>query len=335
VQASEARIGGGWLPDEVESAPCDLCGGEDVKPVIVRPDGMQVVECASCGYAWLDPRPRQEFVARLYDRGYFAGDRFETGIGYPVGWESSPEVALAREHAEARLRIINEHRVVVGARLVDIGCANGDFCQVAAGRGASVLGVDLSEDAIAVATRLHPGLSFQAGTAEELVGSGKRFDIVCAFEVIEHVTSPTAFLASLAELCDDGGVIVLSTPNYAEARRVGPERWLGFHASFEHLNFMTVETIGIAAAKSSLEVVDWFATGSGLWSPPPTSGRSGLRALLSRIGLLGTARSLRRLITGADRVEYAQRGVGHTALVLLRGGHGGLPGELGLHADRA
>lgn len=76
--------------------------------------------------------------------------------------------------------------------------------------GANTVGIDASKSNIAIAS-LHasadPGL--RSGTskltylntpAEDLLSEDKRFDVVCASEVIEHVDNPAVFLSTCAQL---------------------------------------------------------------------------------------------------------------------------------------
>lgn len=91
--------------------------------------------------------------------------------------------------------------------------------------GPKVLGIDLSDDSIAVA-RAHAApdpslagrLSYLAAPAEALAASeAGAFDAVVASEVIEHVRAPGAFLATLAALTKPRGAVVISTLNRTPA----------------------------------------------------------------------------------------------------------------------
>ena len=48
---------------------------------------------------------------------------------------------------------------------------------------------------------------------EELARAGRKFDVVCSLEVIEHVETPLAFVSACASLLKDGGSLYLSTIN--------------------------------------------------------------------------------------------------------------------------
>lgn len=140
----------------------------------------------------------------------------------------------------------SSHRVVrtsggSGLRYLDVGCGGGIFAESAARLPsvASVIALDASAEVIAVArehlsretpavqrklTYLHSSVE---ALAADVVGgsSGKsttaaaaaaadddgRFDVVTAFEVVEHVENPSAFLERCGALVRPGGWLVLST----------------------------------------------------------------------------------------------------------------------------
>ena len=121
--------------------------------------------------------------------------------------------------------------------LLDIGCGGGLICEPMARLGAQVTGIDASDKNIKVAS-LHAQqgnlpIDYRATTAEALVDTNARFDIVLALEIIEHVANIPAFVESCCKLLKPNGFMVWSTINrtpksYALAI-VGAEyilRWL-------------------------------------------------------------------------------------------------------------
>jgi SAM-dependent methyltransferase len=107
--------------------------------------------------------------------------------------------------------------LLVGARVLEIGCGSGGFSAWLASSGASdVVGEDLSPVAIdAARTRHHAsGLSFAVGDIENLAHATESFDLVVSCETIEHVPQPAMAVRELARVLCPGGTLLLSTPNY-------------------------------------------------------------------------------------------------------------------------
>jgi SAM-dependent methyltransferase len=112
-------------------------------------------------------------------------------------------------HFEDRLRDVGD-RVTPG-RLLDIGCSCGYFLEVAAARGFDVRGVEFSRNAIAAASaQIRPRI-FEG--ALENLPDDTPFDVVSAFDLIEHVPDPRAFLRDCARRLKPGGVLLISTPD--------------------------------------------------------------------------------------------------------------------------
>ena len=107
---------------------------------------------------------------------------------------------------------------IAGATVVDVGCGGGLLSESLAARGANVLGIDASEDALEAA-RAHLEVSgldveYRATTAEALAESlPGRFDLVTCMELIEHVPDGAALVAACARLARPGGTVVFSTIN--------------------------------------------------------------------------------------------------------------------------
>jgi 2-polyprenyl-6-hydroxyphenyl methylase/3-demethylubiquinone-9 3-methyltransferase len=108
-------------------------------------------------------------------------------------------------------------RPLAGLSVADVGCGGGLLCEPLARLGASVTGIDLAPASIEAAAR-HAraaglAIDYRVAAAEQLLAEARRFDLVCAMEVVEHVADQETFLYECAALVRPGGGLVLATLN--------------------------------------------------------------------------------------------------------------------------
>ncbi len=104
---------------------------------------------------------------------------------------------------------------VLSKNVLDLGCGGGYGANLVKRMGASyVLGVDLSPEAIEYAkAHYHDNDSEFMVMDVGALALYKPFDVVCAFEVIEHVRDFRRLLSEVRRLLEPNGRFLLSTPN--------------------------------------------------------------------------------------------------------------------------
>ncbi len=145
------------------------------------------------------------------------------------------------------------------ATLLDIGCGDGAFLGKMARRGWRVAGVDFDPQAVAHAREVH-GLDVAVGTAQSVLASGRKYGMVTASHVIEHVPDPVEFLRQSRQLLERGGRIVLRTPNSESFghRRYG-QAWRGLEPP-RHLQLFSRASLSACADRAGLKVLACFTT---------------------------------------------------------------------------
>lgn len=131
------------------------------------------------------------------------------------------EHRLAALNAKARLQVIRQYRP--SGKLLEVGCARGDFLRIAR-EYFTAFGVEpnleLAEEAIKIAP-VHKGVIDTE--------PGSYYDVAVSFHVIEHTPSPKQFLAAISKRLRPKGLIVLETPDINSMPfRILKSRWRQF-----------------------------------------------------------------------------------------------------------
>lgn len=144
--------------------------------------------------------------------------------------------------------LLNEHlaryrfaaRFAGDVHVLDAGCGSG-YGTAEFGAAASITAADISTEAIRYAQQHfgRPGVRFLQASCTALPFAAASFDLVTAFEVIEHLEQWQQLLEEANRVLRDTGVLLVSTPNksyYAETRgSAGPNP---FHChEFEFAEF--------------------------------------------------------------------------------------------------
>ncbi|MDP9126681.1 MAG: bifunctional 2-polyprenyl-6-hydroxyphenol methylase/3-demethylubiquinol 3-O-methyltransferase UbiG [Pseudomonadota bacterium] len=102
-------------------------------------------------------------------------------------------------------------------QILDAGCGGGLLTEPLARLGGRVSGLDASQESIAVAAAHAEasGLSIQyeVGSLEDLAQDKKRYDLITALEIVEHVADLDSFLHALVRLLKPRGLLIMSTLN--------------------------------------------------------------------------------------------------------------------------
>lgn len=109
---------------------------------------------------------------------------------------------------------------VRGRRVLDAACGEGYGSALLANSAATVLGVDISDAAVAHARARYADISnlrFESHDATALDAlPDASFDLIASFETLEHVEAQERMLAGFRRLLAPGGVLLVSSPDKAQ-----------------------------------------------------------------------------------------------------------------------
>lgn len=226
-------------------AGCPVCGRESRQPVTER-NRLRVVRCLACGQRYVWPVPSSDALAQIYDRHYYDGGHGSLGF---VDYDAL---------APARRRMFGRHldrieATVTRGRVLDVGCATGDFLIVARERGWEPMGVDPSP---ARDQAMAAGLPIVGQTIQDAAVAPGSVDLITFWDVLEHVADPVSDLRHALALLSPRGVVAVTVPDAATAAaRLSGRRWFGYKTAGEHLQFFTSRTLQATFAAAGFELM--------------------------------------------------------------------------------
>ena len=200
-------------PPDLAALPCPNCGSGVAKPYVLAvdiqlqahlPSRLRIAHCPECD-------------CRFYDRQISADyEDFELNARGTVPF-------YVQQNAGVSLitRPLAQTRVPPGSTFMDVGCGFGFSLDYAIHtRGWDGVGIDPVP--LAAAGRDALGLPIELRYLRDDDEAAGTMDVVLGSEVVEHVTSPIAFVRTLRTMLKPGGLLILTTPNGADLTREQP-----------------------------------------------------------------------------------------------------------------
>ena len=249
---------------------CMLCGARSARRLFEQ-QGRDFVRCGDCGLEWVHPMPTAAELAEYYEHSYAEG-------AYAVFAEAQQE---RRTVARYRLRVIAPF--AREGRWLDVGASSGDFVEAASERH-DAEGLELSATAVREARAR--GLRVHQGAVEDFAPESP-YATVTAFDVLEHLREPRAFLRLLRGWLAPGGRIVLTLPDVSSfyARWLMRRHWF-YYAATAHLFYYSPRTVRRLLAEEGFRVV---AVRRAYKPLTPRYAAANLRVFNAGLGRVATA----------------------------------------------
>lgn len=102
-------------------------------------------------------------------------------------------------------------------KILDVGCGTGFFSYKAAKKGATVLGIDFSVEAIEIAQEKyrHPHLKYKQMDVKKIKD---KYDVIVSIGTLEHMDNPLTILKLFKKHLNPKGKIIITSPNWTNPR---------------------------------------------------------------------------------------------------------------------
>jgi 2-polyprenyl-3-methyl-5-hydroxy-6-metoxy-1,4-benzoquinol methylase len=243
-------------PQPAVHRACLICGSDHLRDLPKYSDA-HLVRCRECGLTFAGRRPSDSELTAHYQH-------------YGSAWYDSP---ITRQRYNELLDSFDSYRRT--NRILDIGCGAGFFLEEAGGRGWQALGTEYGAKALGMcrAKRLDV---VEAPISRDMFDADS-FDVITAFEVVEHLRDPADEAGVIAHALRPGGLFYCTTPNFnAASRQLLGAQWVNIGYP-EHLCYFTTATL-----RTWLKAFDLVPTSVKTTGFSPTALRQSLTPATDR-----------------------------------------------------
>lgn len=230
---------------------CPACHGKNVAHAFEH-QGLGYRRCRDCELLYISPAPTEDMHLD-YVIGSQAMAYWREMTPSSMKISRRPMYRERAAYAQAVLRRLGCH----ARTSLELGAGNGEFAEelaLASGMEKIVL---LEPQALQMDL---PNVEIITGGFEEIERSERKFDVVFAWEVIEHILEPDHFLRLVRKAMKPGAPLILSTPN----ERSVETRKLGAHSSnilFDHVRLYNPQAIAALLKRNGFRVVELSTPG--------------------------------------------------------------------------
>ena len=201
---------------------CPWCKRDQSEILGTKPDGVTLYKCQICGLIFQS--------GNKADKMHYTRDYYEKDFGN-------------QEKQQIRYQLV---QYITGgfkgiSSVLDVGCGAGLFLEKVAKSCPKATGLDKSPWSVDICKA--KGLEIYNEQLETFYPKEK-YDLVTAWEVVEHIEDLRSFLNSVKKIMSDIGIFMLSTPNVSSyrAKKYGLE-WKGFCWRHEHLCYFSAPVL--------------------------------------------------------------------------------------------
>lgn len=219
------------MHEAFEEIPCNLCGSFEATEVFAStlPADLslaltkrfapadhasghdRIIRCTHCGLVFSNPRIKREYIWQGYSDA--------------VDMKYATQSEERMDTFKCALKKIEKYCPKRG-RMLDVGCAAGFFLKVAKEAGWEAYGIEPNKGLAQFGAERY-GVHISSKDFLESDFAPRSFQVITFWDVLEHVTDPSAYVRRAFELLAPGGYLFVNFPDFGSrlARWTGEKWW--------------------------------------------------------------------------------------------------------------
>lgn len=213
---------------------CEVCGYKKNELIFIK-NGFKHVRCIKCNFVFVNPTLKDE----VFNTFFFNEDSYNKVL------ENKDNIRLDKLKFQYGLQKINNKNTK--KKILDIGCAFGNFLDVAKQNGWDVYASEINKDAVKVLNKKKIPI---------LKNPFKKnyYDAICMWLTFEHLTKPNLILKEIYPALKKKGKLLINVPNVDSlVALILKDKCTIFHGH-THVNHFSPETLSRILKKNKFKV---------------------------------------------------------------------------------
>lgn len=217
---------------------CPICNSKFIqhfKVLSIENNKIELLKCEKCNFTF-----QKNFNEKNldYDKGYYLREK-----------KISPTFLINK--ANYKFNLIKSF-LKNKKSILEIGCSTGEFLQICKDNNLNVSGLEISGKAVDICQKKY--LPVIKNDTKFLKNINQFFDVVIAFDVIEHLTDLNDFMINVSSVLNENGLVIIEMPNFNSILRImNPFKWIGYNKY--HLTYFNPYNLNMLFTKFNFKNV--------------------------------------------------------------------------------
>lgn len=234
---------------------CPACNEANHQPIFEK-YAFQFVQCNTCDTVFMTPRATPEILEAFYRHSKLY--EYWNKYIFPSSMEARRE-KIFKPRVARLIDICNKYNIPSDC-IVEVGAGYGIFCEELIRQHYFKRVVAVEPNSDLAGTCRSSGVEVVEDTVENIGQETYAADVLAAFEVVEHLFSPQAFLENCLKLLKANSIMILTCPNY-KGFDIEPLAEKSDSIDAEHINLFNPDSMALLLNRCGFKVLECTTPG--------------------------------------------------------------------------